>query len=744
MIRHRFYSRARKLLLEPCDHPPSPELSVEIELTAAGAEVGLGNEKEAAGRLDALLARLTHDYWRRAEILRRRIALVKSEAERNSMTKAARDRVAANTRDETAVLDLAQLLDGFGFRRDALNALLEGARSLPSSARIEKEILELFDRVRDERSRETYLAERVKAFPDRPDLAILHVKSLFLLNRRKEAMAELESVAKNLDPREKVRLLTDTARFLRRSSLISDASAIFRKVIEAAPEMVGVRRELAETLVATGDRQGARELFAAGMPGEAETEELLDAVQFMLKLELFLEARIALKQAMERDATNMELRMLLLNIESRLGSRAEGENLILKTRSLADTPARYRLWLESAVAFHEGFETADAFLLEEKVRIVEEDGAWTKKRMDRFLAFVDVASKNGFKSEVAVLLEDYLGTELPAAVRGKLRRRLITLLQGDPTQVAAVECTARLLVMYGKAENYQRISELLDKVDLKKLSDPTLLSALEKIYAGRGKHEHVLQILGRLTALDPTNRGNWERWITATAETHDEIRLRSGIRKLLVGIDQMPLSDDTRSLLQSHLVDSYWRSIAEHLWNPDETSLVEAATLLDTVERSVQGHEEWLWVTWARAYVLGRQGRTKARDEAVGELERVVREVAAREGGEKTEATDGAEEIFVFPDGLAVSIQHARRLLTGKREEVPSPPLGDRLGPLPKLRVAWAFDTNMGASVTGIVRLDDTRILVSDVMGTLYCLDESTGKLLWDLPGAVTAAITSA
>ena len=49
----------------------------------------------------------------------------------------------------------------------------------------------------------------------------------------------------------------------------------------------------------------------------------------------------------------------------------------------------------------------------------------------------------------------------------------------------------------------------------------------------------------------------------------------------------MPLADETRRLLQSHLSASYWRSIARRLAQQESASLVDVLVLLDTVESAL-------------------------------------------------------------------------------------------------------------------------------------------------------------
>jgi outer membrane protein assembly factor BamB len=195
----------------------------------------------------------------------------------------------------------------------------------------------------------------------------------------------------------------------------------------------------------------------------------------------------------------------------------------------------------------------------------------------------------------------------------------------------------------------------------------------------------------------------------------------------------MPLSDETRALVRAHLADSYWRQIGRGLADQREASLVEALVCLDGVEPIAQSDQQWLWMAWIRAYVLDRLGREEARDEAIEELGRVAADlVAPAEGAAEgaAEETDAAPLRIAFPDGLSISLDHARKLLRGTApREVPRP--GPQQGPVPEFHVRWAYETGMMSPVCAVVPLGPERTLICDRTGGGHCLDASTGKLLW-------------
>ena len=792
MNRHGFHELALDVM--SAERPGgAPEVMVEMELASASAEAGLGRMAEAASRLERLLSKLTADHWRRPEILRRRIALVDSDAEREAMVDSARERLAASLpghpNHEAAVLDLARLLAGFERRRDALDVLLEGGEACPSSARIEKEVLDLFDRLRDGRARERYLASRLAAAPDRSDLRALRTKSLYLIRRRAEATNELAELLERSPGEDRLRILLDVARFLRRSNLASDAGDVLTRAVELDPLRLDIRRELAEAYVAQGLRRRAAEVFKGEFPEDVETEHLLDVVQFMIANELHREARVALRAAAAREESNLEIRTPLLTIEGKLANREAGEELITEARSIADTVSRYRLWLESAVAFHDVFEAVEEFLEGERARLDLELEEWTKRALERRLVFADVAARNNSRDLAAEMIDEHLEGDVPREMKIALRRLLVKMFEKELGAAGAVEAelkrlieddpssadeyNARLALIYFSSNRDNLAVAALDALNVDALTDPVLLNKLRPFYQQRGVGAKAMRILERLTALDPTNRDNWQFWLVELAKAGDEQRLRGAILRLLAGVERMPIDEGALDLLRSHLADSYWRSIAEKVASdfgaegghrgadPDRRrpELSEALVLLDSVGRIVRAPDEFLWVAWTRAYVLNVLGRTGPRDEALAELERVAG-LLSRPGGDEadpatanpfpeTDEDDPPEPVPVavaFPDGLSVSLERARELL--KRAAARprrAGRAGARRGPLPSLRVKWAFDTRGGSSVTRILPLGRARVFVFDAAGEVSCLDSGTGKLLWacagELPGAAAGAL---
>ncbi|MDJ0520794.1 MAG: PQQ-binding-like beta-propeller repeat protein [Planctomycetota bacterium] len=766
-----FHERALKELVTAREARPSPEHGVEIELLASSLEVALGKRIEAARRLDELLARLTADYWRRSEILRRRARLVSSAEERDRMLADARTRSDERPQDESAALDHARLLSGFERHREALEVLRQAGKRLPASAQLEREILATFDRLRDERGRAAYLEQRLEAFPERQDLVERRVRSLFMLGRKEKAKEVLDGLLAKLQDGVRVQRLLETARFLRGRGLPTTAADLYARVVDIVPARLDIRREWAECHLAVGDRTGARRVLAAPIPAETPKDVFLDLIQLLMQQWLYPEARKALNERMQTQGDDLDVHLALIEVEGSLGYGTSGARWVDAARPLADTPARYRRWLEQAVDFHIFYDSEVAFLEAEQGRIEAEAGEWSPTRVGRLEVFAELSADNDRVEPVAGLLQNHLSEDLPNEVRVSLRRKLAALLEesgrgwfsrndahlgaasdelrsllrDDPDH--ANEYRARLALIHIARQRSDLARPLLEKVEVRRLSDVRMLERLIRAYTDLDDGVHVLRCLERLTIVAASDRGHWEDWIVALTSTGEEHKLRSAIRRLLRGVPRMKLSRDTEIDLKDHLRDSYWRSIGRQVALRTEAGHLEALALLDEVERLSAAEDLPLWISWSRAFVFNALERAHARDAAIGELDRILaeRRKAAREELEHDAEPDAELDLtemlaaldrrldrIAFPDGLAASWSSARELLT---REAPVPPAGgtpsDRRGPEGRLGVRWVFETDGQAAVTAIKPLDAQRLLVADTDGDLYGLDRRSGKVLW-------------
>ncbi|REK46946.1 MAG: hypothetical protein DWQ46_05485 [Planctomycetota bacterium] len=768
MNRYGFHQECLKLLAER-DEVVAPETMVDLELEAASAEVGLEDATAARGRLAALLEKLTGDYWRREEILHRLLALVEAREEREQMIAAARAKVDEHPRDEAAVLDLAQILAGFEFRRESLAVLLAAEDRLPHSEAIERRTLALFDRLRDDKGRAEYLSRRLQQQPQRQDLAFENIKSLYLSGQRDKAQAAWDDLASGLDRVARSKEALQLARFLRRVSLARESIPLFEEVLRRDPTRLDVRRELAEVYFTLGNRRQMRQLLVEGVGDDAKDENFRDLVAYMMRQKLYLPAREAIARRLEKDDENLELRMAVLEIDKHLGRALSGEELIESSRALCDTPARYRLWLEAAVSFHDEFDTTEAFLAAEQTRVESEPGPWSDEQIERRLAFVEVAAESKLRESIVVMLEDDLMGELPRAHRVRLRRALVGILEkklgpgmqdagaleahltslGQEDPAAADEAHARLALGYARSQRFDLAQQQLENVDVERIRDPGTVSGLIGLYPqirSEAYRQITLQLMRRLSEINPSDRANWKRWMMALAASRDEQRLRGELRRLLVGIKELPLASESRDELAAQLVDSYWRSIARKLASSKKATLADSLPLIADLERIARDDKEALWVAWLRAYVLNRLDRERGRDEAIAELARLTERLA---GHEKDPAAESSQELraettfLAFPDGLKMSLAKAQELLTAPLRERPDRRTASAAGPAPPFALRWTYETGR-ASIVKIRAASPERLLVGDSTGWLHCVAARSGKLLWkhkiELPSARLAA----
>ena len=693
MNRDRFFALALETLNLAQTRQPSPETSVEIELQLSAAEAGLGKPTEAAARLDALLGRIASDYARRSEIVSRRVGLVKSDAEREAMLKSARAVFEASPTSEAAALDLAELLVACELRVEALKVLRQAGKSLPQSERIERAALTLLDRLGDERAVRDFLTAKLESLgpgAERPDLVYRLTRALYAIGSRDQALATFDALLGKTAVGDHPARRIELARSLRRMSLPADAAAQFEKALEADPRRLDVRRELAEAVTAAGDAAAARRLMREAVDSRTEIENLLDAVAFMTQQNMLPEARDTLRERLAHEPRQFDVAMVLIDVLAKLGEQKEGESLIERSRALADTDARYRRWIETAQRFAETMDTTEAFFASEHARLVaeadESAGGWTRERAARFLTLCDLSRHAKTEPRLIAALKQRLDdASLPADLRVPLHRLLVEALRRDPRnaievqrhleQLAAEDADHadeyRLRLARAAHEAIQQsggrsdqVRALLQEVDPIRIDDASLLRGTHRMLLDYSLDDKALAVLERLTALEPGDRGHWERWVTALAGLADEERLRDALRRLLSGAVRTPLNDATLELLRDHLVDSCWRSAASLIASNEPDRLPGVLPLLEAIERTKKLGAEQLWVTWARGWTLRRLGRPEAADQAASHLEALARQFAD---------PDQAPMRVLFPDGLSMALEKAVALLRESETRRPGP-----------------------------------------------------------------------
>ncbi|MCB1078989.1 MAG: hypothetical protein KDM64_14300, partial [Verrucomicrobiae bacterium] len=471
---------------------PGPEAGVEVELLTARVQAALGDRDAAGSRLDALLAKLAPDHWRRVEIIGLRVGLLTNEADRNRLLDEAKKRYEANPTAESGALEYAELLMAGQRKREALQVLKAATEALPESERVERQMLFLLDRLNDSKESAAYLSARVEKFPARGDLRYRLVKILYSSGKSQEAAGQLDLVLKDLPAEEADRRVIDLARHLRESNLFSEASGLFRRLIDAHPERFDIRRELAETYLAIDDRSSARAVLRALPANDSTIENFLDLVQFMVANEFLGEARDALEARLQAAPGNLDLSLPLATVLAKSGDQARASQIILESRTVTDTPARYRSWLEAGLEVHEIFGDLERFFDEEQQRLLTEsaggEDSWTTDRAEKFLIYCELGEEKRLEDRVTQALRNQLAdAALPPDLKLKLRRLLVKALERFPERAGEAEQQLQLLakedssragdydlrraLLYHTLQRTDLARALLEQVDVKAVAD---------------------------------------------------------------------------------------------------------------------------------------------------------------------------------------------------------------------------------------------------------------------------------
>lgn len=759
------HKQALEVLNKAAANKPKPQLMVEIELTAAEAEAQLGRTAEAAKRLDVLLTKVTADYWRRSEIMRKRLRLVRSEAEQKRMLAAAKARLEKSNYAEADVLNLASLLAGFNRQREALTLLTEAQTRQPKSAKIEQQILNLYGNLKDERGKAKFIAARLKARPDRADLRNEYVRTLFLVGREREAEAQFKTLIKKLSDEQKAEKYLALARHLRQASLMRNAASLFVEAGKLLPARLDVRREAAEAYLAIGQLSRAKSLLDQPVPEKAKNENILDVIQFMIQNEFYDSAYRILAAKLKTDKTNLDIRLLQATVLTKLGTPEDAIVLIDDARELADTIARYRRWLESAAQLHAELETLDRFFGEESSELTKGKPKLTEAFLKRCVNFAEVAKQQGEPHPAVGLLKGLIAARPEKKQVILLRNAIVHLFKDERGQEKTVqlelerlieedpgnanEYNARLAVLHNENKNTGQADQIITRVKVESINDAVLLADLRPIFTRRGDQATSLKVLQRLTVLAPTNVDNWQDYIAALAWKGSEPGLRVTLRRLLAGIDRMPLTRGTNISLQAHLFASHWRSIAARLTEQSPIALAEALSMLDELKTASMYPNDAMWVTWTRAMIFRQLDRPEALKSATADFDQAVKRAAAAAAAiaarmKKSEAIESIDlpidQRIDFPDGLTLSVRFARRLLVetvASAEFIPKPALPKLKAPLD---ARWAFETPGRVHISHAIPTSDGLIYVFDIGGTLYCIDQATGKLVWQRSGSLGVA----
>ncbi|NOX99146.1 MAG: PQQ-binding-like beta-propeller repeat protein, partial [Verrucomicrobia bacterium] len=619
------------------------------------------------------------------------------------------------------------------------------SKRLPASEQLEKEALRLLDRIGDEKGLLSFLEERLKNDPRREDLKYRLVKAEYLAGKKKAARGRLNTIIDKLEKPERARRLLDLARYLRQMSQPAESADLLTEVVELLPERLDVKRELLETLLALEQRAKAEKILENLSVTDAEIENFVDLVQFMVQADFLVAARNALESRLKSDGERFDLNLLLVSVLGKTGDQEKAEKILIKSREAADTSVRYAQWLESGLSLYELLDSPEQFFDSEQFRFLEEGGEWTAERVDRFLTLCELGDRKKLGDRVAQALRNQLADiSLPEPLKLRLRMLLVKALDKSPDNAGEVEQQLKLLAKEdaSHADEYQLrrallyhsnsrpdlARDLLASVDMEKVADDSILRAAYLVFLEYSLVDSAKICLEKLTASQAMDTGGWEKRLSLLAVLGEEEELRVVLRRLLVGVDRMILKSDTLRSLRLHLLDSYWRSISRLLKKDDKESLSAVLVMLDSVDRDAGQTRDRGWSIWARAYALNQLERVAARDEVIKDLRLFL-----NERSETVEKGDDDNTMIAFPDGLAVSIDAAVDLLKSKQEEVRRDLLKGRKseGPLGAIEMVWAFEADPGARILQIEPVGEKMVMVLDDQGSVYNIDAENGKLRW-------------
>ncbi|MFK5920686.1 MAG: PQQ-binding-like beta-propeller repeat protein [Verrucomicrobiota bacterium] len=735
MHRYHFEELCLQAIKKAQEKKPDAETGVEIELLAARAEAGLGHFDAVAKRMDILLKRLAPDYHRRREIMKLRMSLVKNNADRDQLLEIAKLRYEKNPMNESAVLDYAELLSANEMRRRAAEVLVSAANRLPKSESLEKEALRLLDRLGDEAGMLLFLQKRLQGESGREDLQYRLVKAEYLAGKTVEARKRLEKIIAKLNKEERARRLLDLARYLRKRSQASDSAKLLEEVMQLVPARLDVQRELLETLLALEQRGKAEKLLASISMVDAEIENFVDLLQFMVQSDFLIEARDALEDRLKSEGNRLDLNLLLVTVLGKTGDRNKAQEVLMQSRASADTSARYAQWLQTGLDLYELLEQSEQFFDAEQFRFLEENKKWSPERVDRFLTLCELGEQKRLGSRVAQALRNQLADPaLPGTLKVRLRLLLVKALDKSPDNAGEVEEQLELLAKEDgkRADDYQLrrallyhsnsrpdlAKALLENLDMEKVTDESILRAAYLVFLEYSLVSHARVCLEKLSEMEPGDSAIWEKRLSLLAALGDEQELRVVLRRLFSGEGKMILKADTLQALRIHLLDSYWRSISQLLNAGDKESLGEVLVMLDSVEQDAGPSRDLSWSLWARAFALNRLQRETARDEVIKELKAFLKD---------------QKSMIAFPDGLAMSLEAAESLLKTAQPEIGGKLVSNEVseGPLGQLEMSWAFEADPGARILQISAAGEKAVLVLDDQGRVYKVDAQSGKLLW-------------
>lgn len=732
MQRYQFWDLSIGALNKAKASKPAPEAEVEIDLMLAAGQAQTGNRRDAGKMLDALLARLSPDHWRRREIMSLRVSVLATEEERLAMLASLEAAYRKNPLSETAVLDYTELLIASEKRAEAVTLILAAALSQPRSPLIEARAIELLESAPDLKAYSQFLTQRLESEPERIDLRFRLVKALYAQGQDAAAEQDFKAVVAGLPPEDVSTRILELQRYLRTIERLDAAAPYLERYVRNHPSRLDVARELAEIYINADARESIDSLVRLLNPAEAEVTSVLDLSELLVKEGFFNPARTVVSAKLAVEPKQFELALLLIEILGKMGDSSASNQQITLVREMADTPPRYARWLQEAVDAHRALETLTGFFDSEQNRFNFAEGEWSGDKVEKFLILCETGKQQLFTDRVSRGIRDQLTQPgLEAQLRMRLRNLLVAVLENQPEAAAEVEEQLKLLaaedpvnrleydlrraLVYHRSQRVDLAQKLVSGIDLTEITSAPLLREAVDILVEYGFLKEAESALGAINRLEPRDLISWERRLLVLVTLRQEATFRSVIRTLRSGDAGIQLRELSQRSLDEHLSGSFWRSISA-LMASGESELQEILPLLASAEREDLTTGSRLWAEWTRALVLTRLGRAEEASEAINRF---------REHAKAREVTS-----VNFPDGLVLSVDAAADFLSpgGTEEDGETVATADFILNEPILR--WAFEVQGDANILHFGR-SGKLIVVFDDQGTVHALNSVTGKLVW-------------
>ncbi len=718
-------NRAKSLGLDP-------EATIEAEILSAIAQSKLGDNAGAGKRLDAVLKKLAPDHWRRREVMSLRVGVLATDEERDKMLKTLERNLRDNPLDETAILDLAELLIAMERRSEAVDLLVRSAEILPQSQPIETRTVELLESVSDYAAYKTFLEQRLEVYPDRSDLRFRLVQIEYALGNDADAEQEFKAVIAGLKPENISTRILELQRFLRSIDRIEAAAKYLEQYVRNHPDRFDVARELIEIYDARGNRSGVERVSDTLAVEQAKIEEIIDLGEFLLAGEFYGAAKRFLEKRVASEPEKFELGLLYVHALSEVGDQAAANREIVRLRELTDTPARYAKWLETAKRAHDNFETTDGFFDGEQNRFIFDEAPWSQVKIEKFLVLCEIGRQRLSTDAVASAVRERLAqANLEPTTRTKLRLFLVGILEDDPTAAAEVEkllsalatddptnlaeYDLRRALVYHRGSRVDRAEEILSRMDPEQIRSPDLLREAVDVLIEYRFFDVATRALAKINQIDPRDLFSWEERLSLLMASENETAFRAVIRSLRNGEAGIKLRQQSHLSLGEHLIASYWRSVSRLLKPENQSRLDEILPLLASVDREEVSPETLAWTEWSRAITLSLLGRGEESAESLKRFDTLV--------------TQQKLESVTFPDGLTLEVSAAARIVGGSLGT--SQASGVDTGFLfNDPQFLWAFELEPGAKLIRAEMAGD-RIVALDDRDVVYGIDSRNGKLIW-------------